>query len=122
MLDRGHPMFYGARYDASEEEAMIVVRFKVTCQPGKAERVEAALRGVVVPSRAVKGVVSFDIGRDLADRDSFIATEVFDDKEALDRQESLAEVAAAMAVFQDSLAAAPEATIYHVSTVEPYDG
>ena len=101
---------------------MIVVRFKVTCQPGKAEQVESALREVVVPSRSLSGVVSFDIGRDLVDPDSFIATEVFDGREALDRQESLPEVATAMGVFEDSLATEPEATIFHVATAEPYGG
>ena len=46
---------------------MIVVRFKVQCQPEKTEQVMAAFEGVIAPSRAVDGVISFDIARDLAD-------------------------------------------------------
>lgn len=99
---------------------MIVVRFKVQCQPEKREQARAVFQEVIAPSRAVEGVMSFDIGQDLADPDSFIATEVFADRAALDRQESLAEVARVLAVLEHSLAAAPEATIFHVSSSEPH--
>ncbi len=99
---------------------MIVVRFKVQCQPDKSEQVKAAFEQVIAPSRAVDGVISFDIGRDLADPDSFIATEVFEDRAALDRQESLPEVGKTLAVLAESLVAEPEATIFHVSSSEPH--
>jgi quinol monooxygenase YgiN len=75
----------------------------------------AALREVIVPARAVSGVVSFDIARDLADPNSFIATEVFEDEAARQRQESLPQVATVMALLPKSVAAPPEATVYHVS-------
>jgi hypothetical protein len=42
-----------------------------------------------IPSRTVDGVISFDVARDLADPSAFIATEVFEDEAARDRQESL---------------------------------
>ena len=99
---------------------MIVVRFKVQCQPGKADQVMAAFQQVVPPSRATEGVISFDIGRDVTDPDAFIATEVFADRAALDRQEELPAVAAALSVLEASLAAEPEATIFHVSSSEPW--
>ncbi len=99
---------------------MIVVRFKVQCQPDKAEQVRAAFHDVIAPSRAVDGVVSFDIARDLADPDSFVAIEVFEDQAALERQESLPEVGKALAVLQESLVAEPEATIFRVSSSEPW--
>ena len=99
---------------------MIVVVFKMRCQPGKTEQVMASLKEVIAPSRTVDGVISFDIGQDLADAHAFIATEVFEDRAALDLQESLPEVARAMAIFPESLAAEPEATIFHVSSSEPY--
>jgi len=102
------------------EGTMIVVRFMVRCQPGKAERVLAAFQDVVPSSRALDGVISFDIGRDVTDPDVFIATEVFDDRAALDRQESLPAVAAALAVLEESLVAEPEATIFHVASSEPW--
>lgn len=101
---------------------MIVVRFVVRAQPGKAEEVLAALRDVVSPSRTLAGVISFDIGRDLTDPDVFIATEVFEDLAAVQRQESLPEVARALNVFEESLASEPEATIFQVSSSEPWTG
>lgn len=101
---------------------MIIVRFKVQCEPGKSAQVEAALERVVAPSRALDGVVSFDIGRDLTDPNAFIATEVFADRDALDRQEAQQEVADALAVLESALVAEPEATIFHVSSSEPHGG
>ena len=68
---------------------MIVVRFKLRCSPDKAEEVGALLAAVQSASQAVPGVITFDIGRDLLDADAFIATDVFDDRAALDRQEAL---------------------------------
>ena len=99
---------------------MIVVRFKVKSRPDKTEDVRAAFEAVIGPSRAVDGVVSFDIARDLADPNSFIATEVFEDRAALDRQETLPEVGRALAVLEESLVAEPEATVFHVSSSEPW--
>jgi len=101
---------------------MIVVRFKVQCKPGKTEQALAAFEEVIAPSRAVKGVVSFDIGRDLADPDSIIATEVFEDRAALDRQESLPQVEKVIGLLEELVAAEPEATIFHVSSSEPHEG
>jgi quinol monooxygenase YgiN len=99
---------------------MVVVRFKVQSKPEKTDEVMAALSAVVAPSRALDGVISFDIARDLADPNAFIATEVFEDRAALERQEALPEVANAMAAFDGSLAAEPEATIFEVSSSEPW--
>ena len=101
---------------------MIVVRFKVQSQPEKTEQVRAAFEEVIAPSRAVEGVISFDIARDVADPDSFIATEVFEDQAALERQESLPEVKKTLGVLEESLATEPEATIFHVSSSEPWGG
>ena len=97
---------------------MILVRFRMRCRPDATEQVMAALEEVIAPSRALDGVISFDIGRDLADPDSFVAAEVFEDRAALERQESLPEVASALALLKRSLVAQPEATIFHVSSSE----
>jgi quinol monooxygenase YgiN len=97
---------------------MIVVRFKMQCKPEKTEQVMAALKNVIAPSRKTDGVINFDIGRDLSDPNAFIATEVFDDHAALERQESLAQVATVMALFETALVSEPEATIYEVSSAE----
>src|ERR1700730_11399370 len=99
---------------------MIAVHFKVQCQPGKTEHALAVFEEVIAPSRALKGVISFDIGRDIASPESIIAFEVFEDRAALERQESLPEVAKVMAVLPQIVAAPPEATIFHVSSSESH--
>ena len=99
---------------------MIVVRFKVQCQPEKTEQAMAAFEELIAPSRAVDGVVSFDIGRDIANPDSFIAIEVFADRTALERQESLPVVEKTIGLLEEFVAAEPEATIFHVSSSEPH--
>ena len=97
---------------------MIVVRFKVQCQKGKSEHALAVFEDVIGPSRALDGVVSFDVGRDLADPNSIIAVEVFRDRAAFDCQGALPEVARVMALLPEIVAASPEATMFHVSSCE----
>lgn len=99
---------------------MIVVRFKVTCKAERTEELRAALETVLAPSRVVEGVLHFDIARDIGDPSSFIATEVFADRAALARQEALPEVQGVIALLPGVLAAEPEATIYTVSSSEPW--
>jgi quinol monooxygenase YgiN len=99
---------------------MIVVRFKVKCKPEKSKHLRAVFEAVVGPSRAVEGVLNFDIAQDLMDPNTFIATEVFVDRAALKRQESLPEVNSVIELLPDVLAAEPEATIYNVSSSEPW--
>jgi quinol monooxygenase YgiN len=93
---------------------MIVVRFKVQCQPNRTPALRDAFTAVIAPARATEGVISFDIAQDLTDPNAFIATEVFADQAARERQESLPEVAAVMALLPESLAAPPEVNEYNV--------
>ena len=95
---------------------MIVLRFKVTCQPETTEQLLAAMRKVVPLSRQVEGVIGFDIAQDILDPNTIIATEVFDDAAARERQESLPEVAGVLGILPDCLAAPPEATVFEVSS------
>ncbi len=95
---------------------MIVLRFKVQCMPDKTEEALAAFTAVIAPSRKVEGVISFDIARDLADPDSIIAIEVFEDESARERQESLPEVATVMNLLPQALVGPPEATVFEVSS------
>lgn len=100
---------------------MIVVRFKVKCKPEKTEQVKAAFESVVAASGAVEGVINFDIARDIIDPNSFIATEVFADRAALARQEALPAVQKTIALLPELLAAEPEATVFNVSSSEPWE-
>ena|ERR1700730_12095674 len=95
---------------------MIVIRFKVRCQPERIEEAVAAFAAVVPPSREVDGVISFDIARDVVDENSIIAVEVFEDDDARARQESLPEVATVMGLLPGVVSAPPEATVFEVSS------
>ena len=97
---------------------MIVVRFKAKCKPEKAKQLSAAFEAVVAESRTVQGCLHFDIARDVTDSNTFIATEV--DKEALARQETLPQAKKVIALLPEILAGEPEATIYHISSSEPW--
>jgi len=65
---------------------MIVARFRVQWRPERTEEMAAAIAAVETPSRAIPGVVHFDVTRSLTDPDSFVAIEVFENRQALDRQ------------------------------------
>jgi len=93
---------------------MIVGRFKVKCRKGKSKGAMELFREIVVASRPLEGVVSFDIGRDVIDPDAFIAIEIFRDQEALDRQESLPVVKKTMGLFGELLAGEPEWAAFEV--------
>jgi quinol monooxygenase YgiN len=101
---------------AKEDKEMIVIRFKVQCQPNRTEEALSAFAAVVPPSRAVEGVISFDIGRDVVDPNSIVAVEVFEDEAARERQESLPEVRKVMSLFPEILAGPPEARVFQVAS------
>jgi quinol monooxygenase YgiN len=97
---------------------MVIMRFKVRVRPERAEEVRDALAAAIEPSRALDGVVHLDIARDLSDPAAFIATEVYEDVAALERQEALPEVEAALALIR-ACTVEREATLYHVTSSEP---
>ena len=97
---------------------MVILRQKMRSKPDRCEEAMAALDAIIPTARATEGVISFDIARTLDEPDSYIATAVYDDGAALERQESAAEVHRAMAIFPELLAAPPERTIYDAS-VDP---
>ncbi len=95
--------------------AMIIVRFKVRCQPDRTGDVAAAMQDVVEAARSLPGVIHFDIGRDLTDSDALIATEVFEDRDAMQREEALPEVAKVVELMQ---AGPPEWTVFDIASSE----
>jgi len=97
---------------------MIVLRFKVQCQPDKTQAVADAMSAVVTASRGLPGVVHFDVASDVTDANTLIPTEVFEDAAARERQEGLAEVATVMSLLPSALAGPPEATLFHVASSE----
>ena len=94
---------------------MIILRQKMRAMPDTSDELMAALAEIITPARATEGVISLDIARDLIDSDSFVATAVYEDGAALERQESRPEVHKVMAMLPESLAAPLERTIFDAS-------
>jgi quinol monooxygenase YgiN len=94
---------------------MIILHQEMRAKPEKCDEVMAALAAIIPGARATEGVVKLDIARDLLDPDSFLATGVYKDGAALERQESAPEVHRAMAMFAEALAAPPDRRIYDAS-------
>ena len=99
---------------------MVIVRFAFRCHPGRADDAVAALIPVVAASRALPGVISIDFGRDITDPDAFIATEIYDDRAALDRQMALPETQAALRALREGIVAERHSLIHHVSHSEGF--
>jgi quinol monooxygenase YgiN len=79
---------------------MIVCRYELRCRPERAEEMVAALEAVARPSRELPGVVHFDVARSLTDPDTLVVLEVFENREALARQEEQPQVAAVLALVE----------------------
>jgi quinol monooxygenase YgiN len=94
---------------------MIILRQQMRSKPERTDEVLAALAAIIPGARATRGVISLDIARDLLDPDSFVATGIYEDAAAFERQESAPEVHKAMAMFSEALAAPPDRMIYAVS-------
>jgi len=99
----------------SLEDHMIILRQQMRSKSERTDDVLAALAAIIPGARATQGVISLDIARDLLDPDSFVATGIYEDGAALERQESAPEVHRAMAMFSEALAAPPDRTIYDAS-------
>jgi quinol monooxygenase YgiN len=91
---------------------MVILRQRMRAKPERIDDVSSALAAIIPAARATQGVISFDIAGDLLDPDSFVATGIYEDGAALERQESAPEVHKAMAMFAEGLAAPPDRTIY----------
>jgi quinol monooxygenase YgiN len=98
---------------------MIVARFKVECRPERAEEFAATVAAVEAPSRRLPGVVHFDVARSVSEPDTFVVTEVFEDRRALERQEAQGEVGAVLSLVDDgALTREPEWTVWEASVTE----
>jgi len=93
---------------------MVILRQQMRSKPERTDDVLAALAAIVPGARATQGVISLDIARDLLEPDSFVATGVYEDRAAIERQESAPEHRA-MAMFSGALAAPPDRKIYEAS-------
>ena len=97
---------------------MIVGRFKVECRPERADEVAAAIAAVEGPSRRLPGVIHFDVARSLTEPNTFVVLEVFEDQQALDRQNAQSEVAAVLDLVEaGALTRDYEWTVWETSPV-----
>jgi quinol monooxygenase YgiN len=98
---------------------MIVARFKVQCQPERTEEMRAAIAAVEAPSREIPGVIHFDVARSLTEPNTFIVIEVFEDRQALDRQNAQGEVANVLSLVEaGALTGDYEWTVWETSAAE----
>jgi len=97
---------------------MLILRQKMVAKPDKRDELGAALAEIITPARATEGVISLDIARVLHEPEAFIATAVYEDGAALERQESRPEVSRVVALLSESLAAPLERTIFD-AVVDP---
>ena len=91
---------------------MLILRQKMVAKPDKSEELGAALAEIIGPGRSVEGVISLDIARVLHEPDAYIATVVYEDAAAIERQESRPEVQKVVAILPDALAAPLERTFF----------
>jgi quinol monooxygenase YgiN len=94
---------------------MIILRQQMRSKPERTDDVLAALAAIIPDARGIQGVISLDIARDLLDPDSFVATGIYEDSSALQRQESALAVHRAMAMFSEALAAPPDRMVFDAS-------
>src|SRR2546429_9643876 len=94
---------------------MVILRQQMRSKPERTEDVWAALAAIVPGARATPGVITLDIARDLLDPDSFVATAVYDDAAAVERQGAAPEGDAGMAGFRGAPAAPPGPNFYRAA-------
>lgn len=99
---------------------MIVYRVMVTVQPERIDEARGLFARLAVASRAVPGVVNFDIAQDLTDPTRFVSVEVYEDQAALDRQDLLPELRDVMTALGHLLVAPPDGRKFFVSRHEPW--
>lgn len=80
---------------------MIIGRFKVQARPDRDEELAAAIAAVEGPSRRLRGVLHFDVARSLTEPQTYVVTEVFEDRDAFDRQNAQSEVAEVLRLVAD---------------------
>jgi quinol monooxygenase YgiN len=91
---------------------MLILRQKMVAKPDRRDELGAALADIMGPGRTVEGVISLDIANVLHEPDAFIATVVYEDAAAIERQESRPEVSKVVAILPDALAAPLERAFF----------
>ena len=98
---------------------MLIVRFKMRCRPERTAEMVALMTAVAHAGRQLPGVIHFDIARELIDENAIVCTEIYEDREAMDREEALPEVPPVLQLIDaGALVEPPEWTIYEVASFE----
>ncbi|XYH92705.1 putative quinol monooxygenase [Sorangium sp. So ce1128] len=97
---------------------MIVLCFRAKAKPERVNDVLATFQALAAPTRAAKGVLGIDIGRDIDDPNCFIGTERFVDRAALEHLDSLPEIKKVLDELRDMLAEPFDETLYEIASHE----
>jgi quinol monooxygenase YgiN len=98
---------------------MIVARFQVQCRPERTEEMAAAIAAVEAPSRALPGVVHFDVARSLTVPGYLPRHRGVRDRQALDRQNAQREVAQVLSLIEaGALTGDYEWTVWETSAAQ----
>ena len=79
----------------------------ITAKPGSEEAVREAMQGLVEPTRAEEGNISYDLSESLATPGTFITVEEWSDPSDLDKHMETEHIQGALAVLGTELAAPP---------------
>jgi quinol monooxygenase YgiN len=99
---------------------MIVYRVAVTVHPPAIDAARAMFTRLAIASRAVPGVINFDITQDLTNPARFISIEVYQDQAAVDRQGLLPELSEVMAALGHLAAGQLAGRKFFISRSEPW--
>jgi quinol monooxygenase YgiN len=93
---------------------------EVLVRPTRTWQAKTLFRALIRASRAVPGVVDFDILPDPERPGRYVSIEVYADQSALDRQSKLPELEAVMSAFDDLLSHPARGTKHQVNASEPW--
>lgn len=79
----------------------------ITAKPGSEDKVREAMQGLVEPTRAEKGNISYVLNESIAESGTFITVEEWSDPSDLDQHMETDHIKSALAVLGSELAAPP---------------
>ncbi len=98
---------------------MVVVVVRISSTPEKREELLRRVRGMVGPSRAEEGCLSYRFYEDIENENDFTFVEEWESREALDRHFQTPHFADFMQALPELIAGAPDLKIHEVASTEP---
>ncbi len=79
----------------------------ITAKPGSQDKVREAMQGLVEPTRAEEGNISYELSESVAEPGTFVTIEEWNDPSDLDKHMETEHIRSALAVLGSELAAPP---------------